>query len=136
MKANSMCISCLLSQHEKKFRGFPDEERKSKYMQKLLKLLCEKGRISYFIESVDEYNSLLDASEHISNVKITSAVELTDAEKQKLITKLELIDNCKVRAEYFVDSKLLGGLIVEVDGKIMDGSLRHRLHEVKEVINA
>lgn len=44
MKANSMCIPCLLAQQEKKFRSFPDEERKSAYMQKLLKLLYERGR--------------------------------------------------------------------------------------------
>ncbi len=100
-----------------------------------LKLLCEKGRIPYFLESVAEYNQLLDASEHVFNAKITSAVELTQTEKEKLISKLELKENGKVCAEYFVDTTLLGGLIVEVDGKIMDGSLRHRLHEVKEVMN-
>jgi len=44
MKANSMCITCLLAQQEKKFRAFPDEERKSAYMQKLLRLLYERGR--------------------------------------------------------------------------------------------
>ena len=55
--------------------------------------------------------------------------------KQKLINKLELIEKCKVEAEYFVDAALLGGLIVEMDGKILYGSLRHRLYEVKEVIN-
>ena len=105
------------------------------YVLYYLKLICEKGRIQYFMVSVDEYKALLDASEHISNVKITSAVELTEAEKQKLINKLELMEKGKVCAEYFVDATLLGGLIVEVDGRIMDGSLRHRLHEVKEVMN-
>lgn len=44
MKANSMCISCLLAQQEKKFRNFPDEERKSRYMQKLLGLLYDRGQ--------------------------------------------------------------------------------------------
>ena len=43
MKANSMCIPCLLAQQEKKFRGFSDEDRKTKYMQKVLKLLYERG---------------------------------------------------------------------------------------------
>ncbi len=99
-----------------------------------LKLLCERGRIPYFMESADEYKALLDASEHIANAKITSAIELTEAEKQKLIHRLELMEKCKVHAEYFVDTALLGGLIVEVDGRIMDGSLRHRLYEVKEVM--
>ena len=112
------------------FSGAIDE-----HVLSYLKLLCERGRISYFNESVDEYKALLDASEHISNAKITSAVELTEDEKQKLIRKLEATEKGKVHAEYFVDATLLGGLIVEVDGKVMDGSLRHRLHEVKEVMN-
>ena len=34
-----------------------------------------------------------------------------------------------------VDPSLLGGLIVEMDGKIMDGSLRYRLRDVKEVMS-
>ena len=100
-----------------------------------LKLLCEKGRISHFTESVEEYTALLHASRKIATAKITSAVALTEAEKEKLIKSLEAMKKCKVQAEYFVDSTLLGGLIVEVDGKVMDGSLRHRLHEVKEVMN-
>ena len=62
-------------------------------------------------------------------------MELTDEEKQKLIKKLESMEKGSVRAEYFVDGSILGGLIVEIDGKIMDGSLRHRLHDVKEVMN-
>ncbi len=109
--------------------------RVPEYVVSYLKLLCEKGRIQYFMESADEYKALLDASAHISNVKITSAVELTDTEKQKLINRLELMEKGKVHAEYFIDEALLGGLIIEVDGKVMDGSLRHRLHEVKEVMN-
>lgn len=101
-----------------------------------LKLLCEKGRITCFMESVEEYNALLDASERVSNAKITSAVALTEDEKQKLIKKLEQLNKGSVHAQYFVDADLLGGLIVEMDGKIMDGSLRHRLYDVKEVMKS
>ena len=100
-----------------------------------LKLLCEKGRFSHFFDSVEEYKALLAASEHISNARITSAVPLTESEKKKLIDSLEAKERCKIQAEYSIDPALLGGLIVEIDGKIMDGSLRHRLYEVKEVIN-
>jgi len=34
-----------------------------------------------------------------------------------------------------VDESLLGGLVVTLDGKVMDGSLKHRLNEVREVMN-
>ena len=100
-----------------------------------LKLLCEKGRISCLKDSIGEYKALLDESERVSKVKVTSATPLTDEEKRKLISKLEQMEKRKVSAEYFVDAALLGGLVVTVDGKIMDGSVRQRLHDVKEVIN-
>ena len=99
-----------------------------------LKLLCEKGRIGCLAESVEVYQALLDASEHIANAKITSAVELTEEEKQKLQLALERRCKGQVRAEYVVDRELLGGLVVEVDSNVLDGSLRQRLSEVKEVI--
>ena len=99
-----------------------------------LKLLCEKGRVDCFVESVEVYQELLDAAEHISTATITSAVELTEEEKQKLQLALERRCKGQVRAEYVVDKELLGGLVVEVDGNILDGSLRQRLSEVKEVI--
>ena len=38
-------------------------------------------------------------------------------------------------AEYEVDESIMGGLVVSIDGKVMDGSLRHRLQEIKGVMN-
>ena len=100
-----------------------------------VQLMCEKGRLSCINAAIDEYFSLLDASKHVSNARVTSAVELTDGEKEKLTARLEAICRGKVNIEYFIDEKLLGGLVVEIDGKIMDGSLRQRLREIKEVIS-
>ena len=101
-----------------------------------VQLMCEKGRISYFSESAEVFFELYDASERIYNAKITSAVELTDEEKIKLIRKLETVYGGSVAGEYFVDAAIIGGIVVEVDGNIMDGSLRKRLQDVKEVMNS
>ena len=100
-----------------------------------IQLLCEKGRISCFYESVEEYNKLLDESERISNAKITSAVLLTDEEKEKLKEKLEGMCKRTVEMEFFVDEAIMGGIVAEIDGKVLDGSLRSRLQDIKEVIN-
>ena len=101
-----------------------------------LQLLCEKGRMAWLFQSMEEYEALRHAAEHISTAKITSAVALSEEQKQKLIAKLEALYQGKIRADYSIDETLLGGVVVEVDGKIMDGSLRHRLREVKEVIRS
>ncbi len=100
-----------------------------------VQLMCEKGRIENFFEAAEEYKALFDASKHISVAKVTSAVELTDDEKTGLYNKLKAMSGGEVATDYFVDESLIGGLIVELDGKIMDGSLRNRLREVKDVIN-
>ena len=65
-----------------------------------------------------------------------TARPLTDDEKRRLIQKLESVCRGKVNAEYFVDGAVLGGLVVEIDGKVMDGTLRQRLRNVKEVMKA
>ena len=100
-----------------------------------LKLLCERGRIGGLNESIKEYKQLLAASEHVSTAYVTSAVELTDEEIAALKNKLEAICRSTVSMEFSIDPSLLGGLIVEVDGRILDGSLRHHLNEVKDVIS-
>lgn len=101
-----------------------------------VQLMCEKGRIDNFFEAADEYKSLLDASKHISCAKVTSAVELEEGEKIRLIDKLRTMSGGEVNVEYIIDNSIMGGLIVELDDKIMDGSLRNRLREVKDVINS
>ena len=100
-----------------------------------LQLLCERGRIAYFSESAEVYRALLDASEQRSHAKVTSAVPLTAAETQKLQAKLEGMCGGEVILEYFVDASLIGGFVVEMDGKILDASLRRRLRDVKEVMS-
>ena len=100
-----------------------------------LKLLVEKGRIGLFSEAVLEYKNLLNASMHTFKAVIKSAVELTEEEKSALIKKLEKSQNGTVLAEFEIDPALIGGVVVEMDGKILDGSIRHRLHLVKEVLN-
>lgn len=101
-----------------------------------IKLLCEKGRVSCLLEAFEEYKSLLDASRRVYVARVTSALPLTEEEQEKLTEKLEKKLQGKVRCEYALDPSILGGIIVEIDGKIMDGSLRHRLFEMKEVMHS
>ena len=99
-----------------------------------MQLMCERGRIELLPDAISEYSALLAASERISEATVTSAAALTDDEKNRLVSALEAKNKGRVKATYKVDPSLIGGIIVEMDGSVMDGSLRHRLHDVKEVI--
>ena len=104
------------------------------YVLSYMQLMCEKGRISAFLDAAEEYFALYDASRRVSKAVATSAVPMTDTQKQTLQQKLEAMCKGSVTVEYRLDASLLGGLVVELDGKIMDGSLRHRLQQVKDVM--
>lgn len=106
----------------------------SEHIVNFLQLLCEKGHIRSFEGCVSEYNKLFEFSRHIVTAHVSSAVPLTDDEKESLRRKLEKMSESSVTMECCVDKSLIGGMIVEMDGKIIDGSIRRRLHEVKDVI--
>jgi len=100
-----------------------------------LKILCERERIRAFKDCVEEFKALYNFSSKIISAKITSAVILSDIEKKSVLQKLEKIKDCSVEAEYVVDLSIIGGMIIEADGFVIDNSIRSRLCEAKEVMN-
>lgn len=44
MRANSMCISCILGKQEKMIRDFSDEDKKSQYINRVLEILRKHGQ--------------------------------------------------------------------------------------------
>ncbi len=119
-----------LGQIEQAFGGAVDEKVVS-----FLQLLCQKGHIYDFEAAAQEYRALWQAATQVSDAVVTSAVPLNETQQQKLLQKLEQTFGKTVRAVYAVDPDVMGGLIVEMDGKVLDGSLRHRLRDIKDVMN-
>lgn len=100
-----------------------------------LSLLCEKGSVGILSDCVDDYRALFIESRRIVVATVRSAVELTAEEKEKMQKTLSKKAGRTVRTEYTVDPTLLGGVIVHMDGLTIDGSLRRRMQNMKEVMN-
>ena len=100
-----------------------------------VQLLCEHGHIRVLPECIDAYVELDRAAKRRSVAQVTSAVPLTVEEEQQLTEKLSAISGHSVTLECTVDPALLGGVIVHLDGKVLDGSVKRRLRDMKEVIN-
>lgn len=105
------------------------------YAVSFLKLLCEKGRIREFHECLASYSELYQASHGISTAKVISALPLNKKEKEDLKNKLESFCGHAVIMDCTANKAILGGLIVHIDGKVLDGSVRRRLHDIKEVMH-
>jgi len=97
-----------------------------------LDLLLEKRRGHLLREIVMEYGVMLDKVQNVERVRVTSAVELDDAQRLNIETSLAKRMNRTIVATYQVDPAILGGAIVCVGDDVLDGSLRHQLGVLRE----
>ena len=111
------------------------EKTMPEYVVSFIKLLCEKGHIDSIFECIGEYKELYDNSKKVMTAKVTSATELTEEEKNALYEKLKKISQKEIVIDYHLDKDILGGMIIEMDGKVIDASVKSRLKEVKDVIS-
>ena len=100
-----------------------------------LNVLLEHRDINVLLSAIDEFRSLYEDYMNVADAVVTSVVELTDEQKKKLISKLSLVTGRRIRATYVIDSSLIGGLSVTVDGKLYDGSIKKNLNNLKEVMS-
>lgn len=96
-----------------------------------LSLLCDRGRIRTLVDCISDYKKLSNASDGLSTAEVVSAVEMTEEEKVALGSKLEKLCGHRVELDCSVDASLIGGIKVSVDGKVIDGSVKRKLHELK-----
>ena len=100
-----------------------------------LNVLLEHRDSNVLLSAIDEFRSLYEDYMNVADAVVTSVVELTDEQKKKLISKLSLVTGRRIRATYVIDSSLIGGLSVTVDGKLYDGSIKKNLNNLKEVMS-
>lgn len=107
----------------------------SEFAVSFLSILCEKGKASMFCECANEFRRLYEESKNISLARVYSAVPLSEEQKERLKANLEKQSGHSVKLECFIDKALLGGVLIDIDGTQIDGTLKRRLHEIKEVMN-
>ena len=97
----------------------------------LVYLLVARSRLSMVGEIADEYQRLLDNYRGIEPAEVVTAVPLDDEDKLVLAERLGTIVGKKVVIKPEVDSSLVGGIVARIGGKLIDGSTRSRLGELK-----
>ncbi len=102
----------------------------------ILRMMISRGHISELNRMARDYEELARGYRGEAVAVVTSAVPLKEAETVALRAKLEKKLGQTVILRCQVDPGLIGGVRVEVDGRVIDGSIRNKLEEIKEVMNA
>lgn len=102
----------------------------------ILRMMVSRGHVSAMAGMARDYEELAREYRGESVALVTSAVPLTEAQTVALRQKLEKKLSRNITIQCRLDPSLIGGLRVEVDGRVIDGSIRNKLEEIKEVMNS
>lgn len=97
----------------------------------LLKILADQ-REAYLIRAISRaFEEDYDRSRGIERVEAISAVPITSAQAEKLVSKLENVTGKKIIIKNTVDPSILGGMKLRYMGKQIDGSLKTKLDNLE-----
>jgi F-type H+-transporting ATPase subunit delta len=111
-------------------------ERSSGLFLNFVMLLIDKKRLEHFAEIAEGYGFLYEQLRGIVEVKAITAVPLDDDLEQRTLEKLESQTGKEIRLVKMTDPEIIGGMILIVEDKIVDGSIRHQLEKLKKDLSA
>ncbi len=97
-------------------------------------LLIEKSAISNIREIAIQYKKMLDAYRGIETAEVVTAIPLDEPDKERLKARLNALTGSIIELETDVDPHILGGVVVRVGGKLLDGSTRNKLIALKKAL--
>ncbi|HBG08814.1 MAG: ATP synthase F1 subunit delta [Firmicutes bacterium] len=100
----------------------------SDLLESFLLLVVEKGREGLLPLMHRDFERLVLQDQNTTIAQVTSALELSQEEQVQLQHKLSELTGKKVLLRTQVDPGIGGGLIIQVDGKVLDASVKHRLN--------
>jgi len=114
------------------FRAMGEKLELSGPVRRLLEHMAAGRRTGIIPDLAQGFAREADRRLGICAATVTSAVELTDDQKRRIVEKLERMTQRRVRLRQDVDASLIAGLRIHVDGACFDGGLRGRLERLRE----
>jgi F-type H+-transporting ATPase subunit delta len=102
----------------------------SKILANFIDLLYRKRKLRKSEFIINEYIRYSKLKEGINEIEITSARELDD----KVVNAIKKIFGAKTEATVKTDGKLIGGIKIRTEDRILDASIRTQLNKLKQAI--
>lgn len=98
-----------------------------------IQLLIDKGRIKNIPGIYKEFISIADKRKNVLHLEIRTATAIDNAQLNRLKEKYRKeYKATDVKANVTVEPELLGGIVIQIGDKVIDGSIRGRLQGLKD----
>jgi F-type H+-transporting ATPase subunit delta len=99
-------------------------------------ILADNRRLAALPEITAAFEAELNTREGIAEAAVTSARELSAAEKKEIVAALERKTGKRIEAQFALNAALLGGAVVQIGSTIYDGSIREQLNRLRAQLEA
>jgi F-type H+-transporting ATPase subunit delta len=100
-------------------------------VRNLIGLMLRRGRIEELPRLAAEFRRLDDERQGVTRANVTSTLPLVPDEVRAITERLERSTDGRVELDLDVDPSLLGGLVVRLGDRLIDGSVRSRLERLR-----
>lgn len=100
----------------------------------LASFLVAAGRAGDLPAIIDRFVELAVAEQRRAVAEVRSAIELSSEQTDRLREALNRATGKDVEVKVVVDPSVLGGIVARVGDLVIDGSVRHRLEQLREQI--
>jgi F-type H+-transporting ATPase subunit delta len=99
----------------------------------LISMLVAAGQGAELPEVVDRFLELAASEREHEVAEVRSAIPLDAKQQERLAEALGRATGKNVEVKVIVDESVLGGLVARVGDTVIDGTVRHRLEQLKEL---
>jgi F-type H+-transporting ATPase subunit delta len=104
----------------------------TRQVRNFVAVIVDHRRLPLFSEILRQLGRELDDRQGFAEAQVSTARQLSDAEKKMLEAEITRMTGKRVKAHYGQDATLLGGAVVQVGSTIYDGSVKGQLERIGE----
>ncbi|HWB87378.1 MAG TPA: ATP synthase F1 subunit delta [Bryobacteraceae bacterium] len=108
----------------------------SQITRNFLFVLIDHGRMASLQQVVRSFDQTVDERLGFARAEISSACELTEAQRAALNTELQQVTGKRIRMRFAVDEGLIGGVVARIGSTVYDGSVRGQLKSLQRRLGA
>ena len=98
-------------------------------------MVVEKGHINSIVSILNYFIKQVKKAKNIGVASVTSAVSLTDSQKADIEKRLiETTHYDSMEIEYKVDKSLIGGLVIRIEDRVVDSSIKTKLEGMSKAL--
>jgi F-type H+-transporting ATPase subunit delta len=99
----------------------------------LVSMLVAAGQAADLPEIVDRFLELAASEREHEVAEVRSAIPLDAKQQERLAEALGRATGKNVEVKVIVDESVLGGLVARIGDTVIDGTVRHRIEQLKEL---